>query len=418
MTLLFLEVGTVSEFKNFVFVGIDPHKAEHVAIMIDHWGEIFFELTFPNEPSGFNMLLEHVNTHLPNGKVAVFGIEDTGGLGRSCAQWLTLRDNLVKGVNPIMSSDRRGKHPHRAKTDKIDALAVAKVLITEFDQLPEVTVDDYYHGLRQLANRREHLVKTRTRCKNQLHKLIHNHFPNYKEFFSDPFGITALQFWRTYPHPSMLNGVGVKRLGSFLNKFSRNMSSAKADHILSLVDKQQTLTFDAKMSIAVIRQIIEQLQQITNHIAELDQMIEEALEQSETQLETMPGVGLVTTLNILSRIGSVEKFSSADKLARHAGIAPVDHSSGSRNRQKRSQTGDRRLNAAIHTIALNQIGIDRKGVPKCPVALEYYKRKIAEGKSKLSALTCLKRRLCDIIYAMLRDNTPYMEPKSRRNSAA
>ncbi|HBN95318.1 MAG TPA: hypothetical protein DDZ66_03380, partial [Firmicutes bacterium] len=56
------------------------------------------------------------------------------------------------------------------------------------------------------------------------------------------------------------------------------------------------------------------------------------------------------------------KFSSADKLARHAGIAPVDDSSGPKTRQK--------------------------------------------------------RRLCDIIYAMLRDKTPYIEPASRPSSAA
>jgi transposase len=408
----------VSDFKNLVFVGIDPHKEEHVAVMIDHWGEVFFELTFPNQVGGFETLLEHVDIHTPDGKTTVFGIEDTGGLGRSCAQWLTLRGQLVKGVNPIMSSNKRKRYPHRTKTDKIDAVAVAKVLITDFTQLPEVLVDDYYHGLRQLANRRDQLTRTSTRCKNQLHKLIHDHYPNYKEFFSNPFGVTALGFWNKYPHPSMLKGAGTKRLASSLNKFSRNMGSTKAEHILALVDKEQALTIDAKMTIIVIRQIIEQLQQITNHLAELDELIKEALGQSDTQLETMPGVGPVTALNVLSRVGPIEKFSSADKLARHAGIAPVDDSSGPRTRQKRSKAGDRQLNAAIHRIALNQISIDRKGVPKCPVALDYYERKIAEGKSKLSALTCLKRRLCDIIYAMLRDKTPYIEPASRPNSAA
>ncbi len=89
-------------------------------------------MVFPNQPSGFETLLEHVDAHTPDGKTAVFGIEDTGGLGRSCAQWLTLQDQLVKGVNPIMSSDRRRKHPpHRSKNDMIDAVAVARVLITD-----------------------------------------------------------------------------------------------------------------------------------------------------------------------------------------------------------------------------------------------------------------------------------------------
>ena len=410
---IFLEVDTVSEFKNLVFVGIDPHKAEHVAIMIDHWGEVFFELTFPNQASGFETLLNHVNNHIPEGKTVVFGIEDTGGLGRSCAQWLTVRDKLVKGINPIMSSNKRNRQPHRSKTDQIDALAVAKVLITDYNQLPTVTVDEYYHALRQLANRREQLVKTSTRCKNQLHKLLHELYPNYADFFSDPFGLTALAFWANYSHPSMLQGVGIKRLASFLKKHARNMSTAKAEEILSAVDKHQPLTIDHKMAIVVVKQIIEQLQQLQNHIVEMEQMIDEALLQSNSKLQTMPGVGPVVEITILSRVGPIEKFSSADKLARHAGIAPVDNSSGGTKRQRRSKSGDRRLNAAIHRIALNQISVDRNGVPKCPVALEYYERKISEGKTKLSALTCLKRRLCDIIYAMLRDKTAYREPDCR-----
>lgn len=396
------------EFKNLVFVGIDPHKEEHVAVMIDHWGEVFFELVFPNQPSGFETLLEHVDAHTPDGKTAVFGIEDTGGLGRSCAQWLTLQDQLVKGVNPIMSSDRRRKHPHRSKNDMIDAVAVARVLITDFDQLPEVTVDDYYHALRQITNRRSHLVRTRTRCKNQLHKLLHDNYPEYKKFFSDPFGATALAFWSKNPHPNLLRGVGPKRLASFLSKTAKNMSGSKAELILSMVDKQQVLTIDAKMNIIVIRQIIEQLRQIDGHIAEMEQLMTEALEQSDTQLETMPGVGTVTAISILARVGPSKRFSSADKLARHAGIAPVDNSSGRTRRHQRSKSGDRQLNAAIHRIALSQISVSNNGTPKCPVAYNYYQQKISEGKSKLSALTCLKRRLCDIIYAMLRDKTCYV----------
>ncbi|HBN95317.1 MAG TPA: hypothetical protein DDZ66_03375, partial [Firmicutes bacterium] len=89
----------------------------------------------------------------------------------------------------------------------------------------------------------------------------------------------------------MSKGAGTKRLASSLNKFSRNMGSTKAENILALVDKEQALTIDAKMTMIVIRQIIEQLQQITNHLAELDELIKEALGQSDTQLETMPGVG-------------------------------------------------------------------------------------------------------------------------------
>ncbi len=158
------------------------------------------------------------------------------------------------------------------------------------------------------------------------------------------------------------------------------MSGSKAELILSMVDKQQVLTIDAKMNIIVIRQIIEQLRQIDGHIAEMEQLMTEALEQSDTQLETMPGgVGTVTAISILARVGPSKRFSSADKLARHAGIAPVDNSSGRTRRHQRSKSGDRQLNAAIHRIALSQISVSNNGTPKCPVAYNYYQQKNIRG---------------------------------------
>ena len=110
-----------------------------------------------------------------------------------------------------MSSEKRKKRPHRPKNDVIDAVAVAKVLIDKFYELPVVTNDEYSRALKELVNRRDQLVKSRTRYKNQLHKLLHDQNPCYKEFFSDPFGATALAFWNKYPHPSLLEGVSSKR---------------------------------------------------------------------------------------------------------------------------------------------------------------------------------------------------------------
>jgi transposase len=135
------------------------------------------------------------------------------------------------------------------------------------------------------------------------------------------------------------------------------------------------------------------------------------MNESPTHLTTMPGVGDVTAAKLMGRIGPIDGFKSANQLARHAGIAPRENSSGGIRRKWRSKSGDRQLNTTIHLIALNQIAVTRDGRLRCPIAHQYYQRKIAEGKTKLSARTCLTRRLCDIIFAMLRDRTPYKMPQ-------
>lgn len=72
--------------------------------------------------------------------------------------------------------------------------------------------------------------------------------------------------------------------------------------------------------------------------------------------------------------------------------------------------GRRSLNTVLYRIALNQIALTRKGQPRNPVARGYFLKKVAEGKTKKEALTCLMRRLCDILFVLMRDKCAYRYP--------
>lgn len=65
-----------------------------------------------------------------------------------------------------------------------------------------------------------------------------------------------------------------------------------------------------------------------------------------------------------------------------------------------------------YTIAPCQIGSDRCGRPRSSKVRDYFLRKISEGKTEKEALTCLQRRLCDIIYAMMKNKTEYRFERS------
>ena len=126
----------------------------------------------------------------------------------------------------------------------------------------------------------------------------------------------------------------------------------------------------------------------------------------------MPGLGDALAAIFEAEIGQIERFRSADQLARYSGVAPVEDSSGARNRRKNRSYGRRRLNKAFYLLALNQI----RGRNKHPGSVEarrYYNKKLAEGKAPKHALRCLMRRLVDIIYAMMRDRSVYQVPQPR-----
>ena len=59
---------------------------------------------------------------------------------------------------------------------------------------------------------------------------------------------------------------------------------------------------------------------------------------------------------------------------------------------------------------VQQVQVSRKGTSRNPVFLEYYKKKISEGKTKIQALVCVMRRLNNIIYGMMKNKTEYILP--------
>lgn len=99
---------------------------------------------------------------------------------------------------------------------------------------------------------------------------------------------------------------------------------------------------------------------------------------------------------IVAEVANIDRFRSEAAFARYAGLAPVPHTSGSASvRLRPTRHGNRRLNAAIHRIAITQTIHDGPGQT-------YYQRRIAEGDSRHRALRCLKRRITRVVYNRLK----------------
>ena len=88
------------------------------------------------------------------------------------------------------------------------------------------------------------------------------------------------------------------------------------------------------------------------------------------------------------------RFPTKGHFASYAGTAPLAASSGEVVRHRPSLAGNRKLNYALHMVAVCQARSDARGGT-------YYRKKIAEGKSRKEALRCLKRRISDAVYKSL-----------------
>jgi len=113
-------------------------------------------------------------------------------------------------------------------------------------------------------------------------------------------------------------------------------------------------------------------------------------------LLAVSGIGDLIAARLVVEIGGAERFRSEAALARHAGCAPIEVSSGRVRRHRLSRLGNRKLNAALHQVVLTQARVH-------PPARAYLEKKRTEGKSNKEAFRCLKRHLVRVVFRALQE---------------
>jgi len=352
-----------------LFVGVDVHKDTHTAVGLSPFGEKVFEMTIGNEAEDFISLIEKTKVEAEkSGLVPSFGLEDVHSWGERLSSFLVEEGLPVRAVAPILVDHRRSKTTHPEKNDSLDASGVAEVMIQRIDSLPLYKLTDEAQKakqIRELSLEREWLVKERARLKNQLHILLHRiHNTCYRTKFKDPFSKKALRYW------------------------------------MRSVPKNTDVILEQRMKRAV-RRILD----LREEIQEIEEELTALMKDNGQTLSTASGCGVVIAAEIIGEIGDINRFHSPGALAKYAGCAPREHSSGKTIRWRKTRSGNRRLNRAFHRMALSQIS--RSGND---AARTYFKRKISEGKTKAQALVCLRRQLVNVVWMMMKHRTEYRLP--------
>ena len=117
---------------------------------------------------------------------------------------------------------------------------------------------------------------------------------------------------------------------------------------------------------------------------------------------SVDGIGPVVASHMLVHTNEFTRFKEAKKLACHAGVVPFERQSGTSVRGKSgvSHRANKTLKCVFHMAAVS--AINRKGEIQ-----DYYLRKLAEGKNKMSVLNAIRNKLILRIFACVRDNRPY-----------
>jgi len=335
-----------------IVIGADPHKREHSAAAVCRaTGELRSSETVAASPAGHLALVEWARAIDED---RIWAIEDCRHVSGALERFLVERGERVVRVPPKLMGESRRAERSPGKSDAIDAVAVARAGLRQgLDTLPAATVDEDALEIKLLLDHRDDLVGERTRIQSRLRWHLHELWPE--------FAIPAAALDRA----------------KWLERVSRRLARTG-----------QTAR------VRVCRDELRRVRELTRTANELERELGMLVEAKAPKLLELAGCGTLSAARIIAECGDAQRFASDAKLARLAGVAPIPASSGNRRRHRLHRGGNRKLNCAIHRIAITQGRLDGPG-------RDYLARKQAEGKTRLEALRCLKRQLARRIWHLL-----------------
>ncbi len=341
--------------KQQVIIGVDPHKLSATIEVVDPGGVKLGEGRFATDKAGFAAMRGYVNRLEPDRARRVWAIEGANGAGRSVAQRLLAAGERVVDVPAKLAARvRLFDTGHNRKTDALDAHSIAMVAVSSEhrDGLRELCEDGELEAIRMLCDRRDELSRQRIQTVNRIHRLLAELVPGTKK---------------------------------------KDLSAQQAKAILVTVRPRDIA---GKTRRRMVAELIDDLVRVDRRLKAMKADQAAAVRERGSSLLDLYGIGPAGAARILADVGDVRRFADRNRFASWTGTAPLDASSGEQIRHRLSRAGNRRMNHVIYIAAVVQIRNDTPG-------RDYYRRKLAAGKTPLEALRCLKRRISDAVYRQL-----------------
>ena len=384
-------------------IGIDIAKRSHEAVIVTEDGQIVRKaFSFRNNCTGYNLLLEQVRKLTNVKSQIVFAMESTAHY------WLALYARLLKDgytvivLNPIQSHSLRELYIRKAKTDAKDSLIIADLV--RFGRCKASNVpQDKILALRELCRSRAYLIDVAADLKRKLIALLDRIFPEYESLLDPIFGKASVAVLRKYPTPQKVKNAHLEKLAELLWESSGgHFGEWKARQLKEAAYNSFGIEDSCGVYSALLEMFLEQILSLTERADVIEKQIASLLKEFDSQLTSIPGVGTVLAATILSEIGDITRFSSADRLLAYAGLDPSVKQSGEfkSNQNRMSKRGSPYLRRAIWLASTVAVQCD-------PMFRAYYEKKMSEGLHYMNVIGHVSRKMTAVIFAVLRDGQPY-----------
>ncbi len=386
-----------------ICVGIDVAKDKHDCFILSSEGEIKADVfTIPNNAEGFDNLLQTIRScSRPTDKIKV-GLEATGHYSYNLLGFLLEKGLPTFVINPLHTNlYRKSLSLRRTKTDRVDARTIATMLMSDVD-LKSYT-DTSYHNeeLKSLTRYRFDKVKERAKLKTSVSRLVCILFPELEKLVSTLHMASVYALLLEYPGAKQLATANLTHLKTML--YAASKGHYGRDRAIELRDAARNSIGSCMPAKSLeLKHTIQLIQVLDSEIEEIETEIEKFMEQIQSPITSIPGIGIRMGAMILAEVGDFSNFDSADKVLAYAGLSPSTYQSGQMNNcyAHMEKRGSRYLRYAIFNATKYVCNWD-------PTFAAYLAKKRAEGKHYNVAISHAAKKLVRLIYAMEKSGRPY-----------
>ncbi len=377
-----------------VYVGIDVAKDKHDCFIITSEGKVLYDVfTISNTLDGFQTLLARIRSVSPSPEQTKVGLEATGHYSYNLLGFLLDNGLPTFVINPLHTNlFRKSLSLRKTKTDKVDARTIASMLMSCVSLKPYTSTLYHNQELKSLTRYRFDKVSERAKLKSSVSRLVTILFQELEKLVPTLHMKSVYAMLSEFPSAKHIAEAHLTRLTNLLYTASRGHYG-----------RETAIRFRdaARVSIGSVmpakslelKHTIKLIAELTAEIHEIETEIKRILDDMDTPLLTIPGIGYTTAAMILAEIGDFSTFDSPDKILAYAGMSPSTYQSGQLQNcyAHMEKRGSKYLRYALYNAAKLVCRFDK-------TFSAYLEKKRAEGKHYNVALSHAAKKLIRVIY--------------------
>lgn len=391
-------------------VGIDISKGKSMVAILRPYGEIIsspFEIK--HSENDISHLIQHIKSIEGESRIVM---EHTGRYYEPLAQQLSHAGLFVSAINPKLIKDFGNNSLRKVKSDKADAVRIARYALDNWTELKQYCLmDEIRNQLKTLNRQFDFYMKHKTAMKNNLIAILDETYPGVNDYFDSPARSDGSQKWvdfaSTYWHVDCVRKMSLLAFTDHYKKWCKkkkyNFSLPKAEEIYKKSKELVPVLPKDSLTKLIIKQAVEQLNTASKTVEEIRSLMNETASKLPEYpiVMAMKGVGPSLGPQLIAEIGDVTRFTHKGAITAFAGVDPGVNQSGTYDQKSvhASKRGSSNLRKTLFLIMEALI----KNKPEGDPVYTFLDKKRSEGKPYYVYMTAGANKFLRIYYGRVKE---------------